>query len=62
MIYSKTGEYAISALSYLGPKKNGDMAMIPEISSKTGAPGLVPQGHQWNLIESLRLRGKGHVG
>ena len=38
MIYSKTCEYAIRALSYVAAKKEGPLVMIPEISRKAGVP------------------------
>jgi Rrf2 family protein len=38
MIYSKTCEYAIRALSYLASKNGQGFAMIPEISRETGVP------------------------
>jgi len=38
MIYSKTCEYALRALSFLTSKEKGSLTMIPEVSEKTGAP------------------------
>ncbi len=38
MIYSKTCEYALRALSYLSSKESGMLTMIPEVSQKTGVP------------------------
>lgn len=38
MIYSKTCEYALRALSYLASKESGVLTMIPEVSRKTGVP------------------------
>jgi len=39
MIYSKTCEYALRALSYLASKERGAaLTMIPEVSRKTGVP------------------------
>lgn len=38
MIYSKTCEYALRALSYLASKESRVLTMIPEVSRKTGVP------------------------
>jgi Rrf2 family protein len=38
MIYSKTCEYALRALSYLASTEKGTLTMIPEVSCKTGVP------------------------
>ncbi len=39
MIYSKTCEYAIRALSYLAKKEKGVFTMIAEVGERTGVPG-----------------------
>ncbi|MDP3920581.1 MAG: Rrf2 family transcriptional regulator [Candidatus Omnitrophota bacterium] len=39
MIYSKTCEYAIRALSYISSKGKGVFTMIPEVGRETGVPG-----------------------
>ncbi len=39
MIYSKTCEYAIRALSYLASKAQGVYTMVGEVSCETGLPG-----------------------
>lgn len=49
MIYSKTCEYAIRALSYLAAKPDQKLTMIPEIGNKT----QVPEAYLAKIFQAL---------